>query len=222
MSAQRSKNPQARIPELKLTTPKAPCMWPKLDEPDTKFKEEGEYSITVVMTPEDAEPLTAKAEAHLNTFIKEQAKLLGKKTIARANTSPWKPDTDQDGNETGNVRFNIKMKASAITKSGRKLEFTPAVFDAYGKPIDPSFGSGSLVRVNFEVVPWYSAALGAGVQFRLNAVQVLESRGKSKSDNAKDYGFDVVEAADPATLGSEEGLNPNESTGGGPASGGDF
>lgn len=217
------KNPQARIDILKLTTPQGVALWPKLAEPDTTFKEEGEYSVNLVLTEEDATPIIEKAKAHLDKFIAAQAKLLGKKTIAKANTTPWREDEDRETKEpTGNIRLNIKMKASTITKLGKKIDFTPAVFDKYGKPTDASFGSGSLIRVNFEVNPWYSPALGAGVQFRLVAVQVLEARGHSKPTNAAECGFDVVESADLETLADEAGAAPAEASNSSASSGGDF
>jgi hypothetical protein len=176
--------------QLTLTTPKAPCLWPKLNTPDVKFKAEGEYSISVILTPEQAEPLIKKATEHYEKFITEQTQLLNsKKPLKRADIGAWKDDVDKDGNPTGNVRFNIKMKASIISKkTGKKMDFKPAVFDKYGAPTEASFGSGSAVKVNFEVYPWYTAALGAGISFSLRAVQILEVRSSIPS-NAKDFGF---------------------------------
>jgi len=181
-----------RLVNPTLTTPKAPCIWPKVYEPDTKFKEEGEYSISVILTPEQAEPIIATAQNHLDTFVAEQSKLMNsKKPLRRAAVGAWKPDTDKDGNETGNVRMSFKMKASTINKkTGHKMEFKPAIFDKYGKPTSDVFGSGSAVKVNFEVFPWFTPALGAGISFRLRAVQLHEIRQNGGgSSNAKDYGF---------------------------------
>lgn len=183
-------NNRVRLEQLAMTTPKAPCLWPKLSEPDTKFKEEGEYSISVILTPEQAEPLIKRATEYYEKFIAEQTQLLNsKKPLKRADIGAWKDDVDKDGNPTGNVRFSMKMKASIVSKkTGKKMEFKPAVFDKYGAPTEASFGSGSAVKVNFEVYPWYTAALGAGLSFSLRAVQILEVRSAIPS-NAKDFGF---------------------------------
>lgn len=216
------------MPTLTFTTPKGIATWPKLNEPDTKFKEEGEYSVALVLTPEDAAPIIEKADKFLSEFSVAQAKLLNKKSLKLANSNPWKEDADREGNATGNMLLRFKMKASAISKrDGKKIEFTPALFDRNGKPTDVSVGHGSVIKVNFEVVPWYTPALGCGIQFRLNAVQVLEAKNRSKSDNAKDYGFDV-EAGDPETMANETGAPGFDDSGsdgdgtGEPTTGGDF
>lgn len=214
----------AKMPLLRITTPQGVALWPKLAEPDTKFDADGVYTVDLILAPDDAAPIQERAEKFLDEFVVEQAKLLGKKPaqVRRSNTSPWKPDTDKDGADTGNLRLHFKMKASAVSKkSGTKLEFTPAIFDKFGKPMEATnLGSGSLIKVNFEVNPWYVPSMGAGVSFRLNAVQVLEAKTRGKSDNAKDYGFDV---ADPETTAEEAAADesggfPAES----PQSGGDF
>lgn len=199
MSVKRA--PQAKIPTLKLTTPQGVALWPKLAEPDCTFKEEGVYEVTLVLPAEEAQPLVDKAEAHLALFIKEQSALLGKKNLSRSQHWPIKDDIDKDTEEpTGNKKITFKMKASTVSKTGKKLEFTPAVFDKFGKPTDPDFGNGSLIRVNFEVRPYYTPSLGAGISFQLVAVQVLEVRGRSKVGSAQDCGFDV---ADPETTEAE-------------------
>lgn len=185
----------ARIEELVLTTPTAPCLWPRLRVPDTTFKPEGEYSISLVLTEVEAEVLRSVSSAHLAKFIEEQKKLLGKKSLSMANSSPFKADSDKEGNETGKVRVSFKMKASVVSKkTGNKMDFTPAVFDKFGQPYTGDLGNGSKCRVNFEVNPWYSAALGAGISFRLRAVQVLEVKASSGATDAKSFGFETSES----------------------------
>jgi hypothetical protein len=216
MSAKRP--PQAKIPTLKLTTPQGVALWPKLSEPDTTFKDEGEYQVTLVLPAEEAQPLIDKAEAHLALFIKEQSALIGKKNLAKSNFSPVKDDLDKDTEEpTGNKRLSFKMKASAISKTGKKLDFTPAVFDKFGKPTDANIGSGSLIRVNFEARPYYTPTIGAGLTFQLIAVQVLEARGKGKPGTAAECGFDV---ADPET--QADAFADSLESAAAPNSGGDF
>ena len=187
----------ARIEELVLTSPTAPCLWPRLTVPDTTFKAEGEYSINLVFSAEEAEAIKEKSTAHLVQFVEEQKKLLGKKTLAMANASPFKADMDKDSNETGKVRVAFKMKASVVSKkTGNKMEFKPAVFDKFGVAFSGDIGNGSKCRVSYEVSPWYTPALGAGVSFRLRAVQVLEVKAASSSKDAKAFGFDTVEGED--------------------------
>ena len=200
MSTNNSSSPfgkMARIEELVLTSPTAPCLWARLTVPDTTFKPEGEYSINLVFSAEEADDIKEKATAHLAKFIEEQKKLLGKKSLSVANASPFKADTDKDSNETGKVRVAFKMKASVVSKkTGNKMEFKPAVFDKFGSAFSGDIGNGSKCRVSYEVNPYYTPALGAGLSFRLRAVQVLEVKGTSNSKDAKAFGFDTVEGED--------------------------
>lgn len=176
-----------------ITSPKGTAQWPKLSEPDFKFKAEGEYSINLLLNPAEAEGFTEKVTGILQTYYKEQCATLRKSSLKMADL-PWKNDTSKDGSETGLLRIKFSMKASWLNKDGSKGgERKPAIFDSKGGVFAGPVGGGSTVRVAADINPWYSPALGCGVSLRLRAVQVLELRAPSGPTNSAAYGFTTEE-----------------------------
>ena len=88
------------------------AMWAKVMEPDTKFVPEGQYTIKVVMPVTEAaelcEQLDSYATQKLAEVVKEQPKLKAVLSTTPAYTTEY----DDDGNDTGNVTFNCKLKAA--------------------------------------------------------------------------------------------------------------
>lgn len=176
-----------------LTTPKGVAVWPKVNEPDTKFDAAGVYQIKLRLEGEEAQALRTQLDeaiaANLKT-VKDENK--GKK-IKIADT-PYALELDAEENETGAILFNFKMKASGKKKDGTTFTQKPLLFDALAKPLaaDKRVGGGSVVKVGYEVNPFYVAAVGAGVSLRLKAVQVLELR--EFGGDAASFGFTAEEA----------------------------
>jgi hypothetical protein len=183
----------------KFTTPAGAFQFPKLFEPDTKYKDAGEYSVKLRLSEEAAAPLIAKLQPLFDAAVKageEEYKKLPVKTrksTAFKETPFYSPVYDEESEEeTGEVEFNFKMTASGVSKKTNKpWTRKPAVFDAKGKPIlkDPEMWSGTVGKVNFEVLPYYTTIAGAGISLRLNAVQVIELR-TGGAQNASAYGFE--------------------------------
>lgn len=112
---------------------------------------------------------------------------------------PYKELYEND-EPTGEYEFNFKMKASGVSKkTGKPWTRKPAVFNAKGKPMSDEekakVGGGSVVKVAYEITPFYTAALGAGVSLRLEAVQVLELKSFQARD-ASAFGFGEEEGYD--------------------------
>jgi hypothetical protein len=63
-------------------------------------------------------------------------------------------ELDKDGDETGRILINFKMKASGVTKTGKKWSQKPTIFDAKGKEMKnpPDIYGGSTLRVSFETI----------------------------------------------------------------------
>jgi hypothetical protein len=100
--------------------------------------------------------------------IKEQKK--GKIKVADL---PIKDVYDDNNNPTGEVEIKFKMNAIG-NNGGDRWEQRPVLFDSKGRPMNENIGSGSKIRVGSEIIPYYSAAIGAGISLRLKAVQVIE------------------------------------------------
>lgn len=224
-----------RVPGIKGVTPKGVASWPRLHEPDTKFKKEGEYSIKL--------KLSGAAAAELNAIIEaahEQSFEANRKAIAEAKAKEKNPkkraeikeradlpckEVYENDEPTGEYEFSFKMKASGVSqKTGKPWERKPAVFNAKGKPLSAEekqkVGGGSVVKVSYEIAPFYTAALGAGVSLRLEAVQVLELKSFTNRD-ASAFGFGAEEGydgvdEDAAASGFEDesGAGPSEPTNG--------
>lgn len=227
---------------IKGTTPAGTAVYPKLNTPDTKFKALGEYATKLVLSGEDAQPLIEKYEATLAAYFEsEKAELMkgdGKskakaKALKLAADKPYKPEVDDEGDETGNMVFNFKMPARIAREGKPDLVLTPDIFDAGNaaegiKPkklvSPPEIWSGSKLRVSFEMRP-FNTNIGVGLSLRLAAVQIIELRTKGSRD-ADGYGFgaedgysgdDAAPAAGESTSSSDD-----SSTGGDSAPNGDF
>ena len=199
-------------------TPAGTALYPKLGEPDTKFKAEGSFSVKLRLAENDADELIAICDAATeeayNAAIAEAKNERDKKKIKRADPS-YMPEEDEDGNQTGAMLFNFKMAASGVSKkTGKEWTRVCPVFDAKRKPIDPKkikIGSGSIVKGAYDAMPFYAPAVGAGCSLRLEAVQVLELHEWGNKDAAsfgfgEEEGYDVVEttAGDDGTFAASE------------------
>lgn len=199
----------------KITSPIGRANYPYLNTPDTKFKEEGEYKVDLILDKvEDAQFLGALKARAEKAFEAAKVDLKKKNKHGQVkNLQPYVPYEelyDNEGNTTGEVKVKLKTKALIKRSDGSSFELKPDLFDSAGKPLDREeviIYSGSKIRANFTPAPFYSAAINkAGISLRLNAVQVIElSEGNSAS--ADNYGFGVVDdgfTADEADFGNSE------------------
>ena len=68
-----------------FTTAKGVAAFPYLSTPDTKFNEEGEYKVNLILTKEDAQPVITQIDSIYDENVKEQKKKLGNKPCKEAN-----------------------------------------------------------------------------------------------------------------------------------------
>lgn len=212
-----------KLEEMK--TPAGIAVWPRLDgEPDTKFSKDGfgYFKTTIRLDPKKegvAEFMEALKQRHADAGSNNKdyseycasQKEKGKKPKAMAMAdTPWKDGTDDDGNEDGTVLVNFKMKAGGVSeRTGKEWRRKPMIFDAKGNEVTKTIniGGGSRIKIIFEVMPFWTALVGAGISLRLLAVQVLELKQFSKK-SAKDFGLTSEEDGfefDPDTVDDSEG-----------------
>lgn len=196
-------------------TPAGTAQYPRLNKPDTKFKADGEYKVTLVLDAATAEPLIEQIDAAMaESLVKARRENPAKaKTIKGASDKPYKIETDNDGNETGNYKFNFKMSAKVTKRDGTSYEQKPAVFDAKLRPIPATVnvGGGSTVRVKFEMYRFYTALVGAGVSLRLLAVQILDLVEYSRN-GAEGFGEEEGYAAEDTATDIETRPGANAPT----------
>ena len=159
-----------------------------LTQPDTRFDEIGHYKTNLILSGQDADTLKAAINEELTKSValaKEKAKGKNIKTAP----APFEDELDDDGQPTGSTVFKFKTKAQITTKDGKIIPNRVAIFDSKGTPMtDCNVWSGSEMKVSAELVPYYTAMVGAGVSMRLRAVQITKLV-EGGNGNAKGYGF---------------------------------
>lgn len=198
---------ETEFKSLKFILPRAPLVFPRVNEPDFKFKKEGEFSAKVRMKPSDFPKDTLKKlEAMRDEFADEiRAKLKSEKkgAIAKAlkTVTILRPETDKDsGEETGFVLINPKLTHSGVSKkTGKPWKRWPSIFDAKGATIRnakgealkkvPDVWGGTEAKDAVEAYPYYTPKDNeVGIAFRLNAVQIIKLVSGG-GQSAEDYGF---------------------------------
>jgi hypothetical protein len=218
-------------------TPAGRALYPKLNEPDNKFKAEGEYSVKLLLTEAEARPILEKCqELRQQAFVEEferqcearpkfnRDKIKAELKLADLGIKPYAdPET---GEETGDYVITFKMAASGVSKKTEKpWTRRPKLFDSANQPLDPAkvaIWSGSVLKVAYSLSPFYTGAVGAGASIRLEAVQVIKLVSGGGQD-ATDYGF-ATEEGGYARSAEDEDNDPNpafKGFGGGEAGAGD-
>lgn len=138
-----------------LNTPKGVAVWPNLNAPDTKFKPEGEYTAKLAFDPNlpEVQKFVAKLEQVRDELFEEFK--AEKPANKKFDVAPvFTEELDQDGDETGRICINFKMKASGVSKKTNKpWSRKPTIFDSKGVEIKnpPQIGGGSVLRVACEL-----------------------------------------------------------------------
>jgi hypothetical protein len=193
----------------RFTSPAGIAKFPRLNEPDTKFKAEGEYKVTLVLTEEEANSILEKAKAPFEAFKAEEAKKLKKGQKLKEADLPVKDHYEGEELVEGMKEVTFKTKASGVSKkTGKAWEMKPALFDAKGKPLvpRPNVGGGSKLKVSYSIGCYNTPAAGCGVSLRLEAVQVLDLKEFGGGD-AKSYGFGEEEGYEGSAPSENEGFN---------------
>lgn len=207
-----------------FTSPFGTFKFPKLSTPDTKFKDAGVYSVTLICDPADkgVQELIAEIdkgvdECLANAKANEASAIKKKKWETKYLPYADGVDKDEDGNEelNGTVEFKFNMTASGVSKkSGKPWKRSPAVFDSRGKPLPGSIEvwGGTTGYIAYQLVP-YSQTIqtGASVKLALEAamIRTLVAAGGHKDADA--YGFET----------SDEGYKAPDVTGAVDAEGAD-
>lgn len=204
-------------------TPAGEAVFPKVIKPDTKFDPDGAYSLKLrIPDGPEADELIALIdsvrEAAFEEAVENAPNAVAKKKVKMADPS-YSRDLDREtGEDTGNWLFNFKMKASGVSKkTGKAWTRKPALFDSKGTPItnltkNTDIWSGSVVKVAFELRPFYSPSFGAGCSHNLLAIQIIELvSGEGKT--AEDFGFSEEEGGF-ATSAPDATLFDSPATGG--------
>ena len=213
-----------------LTSPRLVFRFPKLTEPDTKFKDEGEYSVVGRAQADD--PAIKKLIATCDKAAEESLAEAKANAKTPAEARKWETkylpykmvEDDETGEPTGEVDFKFTMKASGVSKkTGKPWTRKPSVFNAKGVPVNGeiNIGGGTIGKVSFQIIPYApTTTVGASVKMALEGVQIIDLKSYGEK-SAKDHGFGEEEggwsgddeAQDDDDNGSAGGSSEEHSSG---------
>ena len=170
-----------------ITTPKGKAVYPRIDNPDTKFNEDGVYTCKLHVSEADYNAFKESYDAMFERAYKKECEEKGK-TLRKAASSPVRVTDD------GDYEIYAKQVAKRNTSKGL-IEFSVAVYDSQGNKMDsaPKIGSGSTLRASVEPSFWFVSSQGFGCTLRLRAVQVIDLVEYGGGNNSESFGFDGVE-----------------------------
>lgn len=191
----------------KMTTGRGIAIWPRINQPDTKFDPDGKYELTLAFDEDDA--TLQKIEAEATKLAEEKLEEIKADLIAKGKKAAAgkitlvnlvrEEEDDETGEATGRKTIKATMKASGISKKTNKpWSRKPDVFNGAGKKLTvcPNVGSGSVCKMSVELFPYYAAAAKeVGCTFRLEGVQVIKLVEFGQRD-AGGHGFGEEDDAD--------------------------
>ena len=160
-----------------------------LNEPNKKFDPEfGVYSCDLIIDKEQADAIKQK----LRPLYEEELRETQEANPGKGITQREFPIDEVDGG----YLIKVKMKAGGRRRDGSEYHMSIAMYDSAGKPLDKDVKvwGGSTVNVAFRPKFYYTAAVGFGVSFELQAVQVLQlGEGGVSGIAASAFGFTTEE-----------------------------
>jgi hypothetical protein len=188
-----------------ITTPLGTAVYPHIDNPDTKFDDDGVYTCKLHLSEGDFNTFKMKYDELYEKAYKAECASKGD-TLRKSPSLPVRITADGDYEVFG------KQAAKRNTSKGL-LEFSVAVYDSAGNklPTTPRIGSGSKLRLSLEPSFWYVASSGFGCTLRLRAVQVIDLVEYGGGGTSESFGFDGVDggfvgSAEPVTVGAAPAL----------------
>lgn len=215
----------AFIKYAKIVSPAGTALWPKVSTVDD-FKGSLTYNTKLILDPSDSDhaayiaALESHAQDAYNAGIVELSEVAEKATGAKKAKAlaaievleihaPIQPSYNEDGTPDGKVVVTFKRKAQGVYASGPKTGQTwkavVGVFDSNKQtiPSTTEVGTGSIMRVSAEVVPFCMASTNkAGISLKLSAVQVISLVEGSGGDDSSD--FDVEDGYSSEALSSTQ------------------
>lgn len=186
---------------IKGTSPVGSAQWFKLVKPDQKFNK---YSVDLIVEDSEeiqkilnqVEELTAETIAETKKNAKTP-QLAAK--VKDSGNRPIEAQLDSEGKPTGKYIMKFRAPASGKKKDDSIYNISPpALFDAKAQPMSGSnrealqVSNGSLIKVSFELSPYYVAASGAGVSLKPKAAMILKIQNVV---DASQFGFSASEMA---------------------------
>lgn len=195
-----------------FVTPKGVAVWPSLNNPDTKFVQEGEYHTKLRVSADEAasfiQQLEGIREAYLADAVRREPKIKQYKLA-----DLYEQEVDDQGDLTGNYIFKFKQKAVIQTRSGSTRNMKIALFDSQRNPTNVQIGGGSVLRIAGSASGYAMPSTKlVGLALRPSAVQIIQlsSGGVASADAfAIEEGF-VAEDDEPVMEVAETSFNDDD------------
>ena len=166
-------------------SPVGTASWPWLNKPDVRFDADGIYHVKLVMSKEES---------------KKIAKVI-KPLMNGGKHNPLKPEVDDQGNDTGNMFCQFKMKALVKSRKGDFTQ-TPNLLNQEGERIQTAIGAGSKLKVAYQAVPFDQG--GGGVTMRLKKVRVLDLVEYQAGGDDVEWGEEFSQTSSDETIEEDE------------------
>lgn len=183
-----------------ITFPSGIAVYPALNRPDTKFDELGAYKADFKI------PL-AKAQKFIDQLSAVWKNHTGK-PVKKSENPMFYMELDDDGEETGNVVFKVRVK-NRLNKQGKLWDRRPLMIDAKKNdfPVDVAVWGGTTYRVQAEVYEW-TAGTKKGVSLQPTMVQIIDLvTGGGKGDSSafdEEEGFEAEETSNADASGFDD------------------
>lgn len=166
---------------LKITSPRGEAFYAYLKNPEMYDGEVVGLTIQAKFSQADTDKLIAQLEKELNR-AKGDAQFKDKKWAKE----PFLGYREKDN---GDIIFKFKTKHE-FKKGDEVIKRTVPVYDSKGRPIDVNIGNGSIIRVAFQVVPYWKSLKNNGLTLFMDAIQVIELKEYSGGADADAFGFE--------------------------------
>jgi len=177
-----------------LITPEGYARYPWVNTPDTKFNENGEYRIGVLVTKKEADAFKKQIQPLYDAAYEAEVMKADGDEVTKTKSFPIVENKDGD---EGGWEIKAKLKAKVVSRDGTVHELKVGLFDSQGAPHpkDVLIAGGSRVRVAVKPKFWNVPAVGGfGMTLELDAVQVIDLKAFTPGErSAESFGFTSVE-----------------------------
>lgn len=171
-----------------FTTSKGKAYYPNLRSPNIYEGTDLGYDCKLLLPNDKA--------MELEMFLrKELAKAAESPEFAGKNLDASDAFIGKGETEEGETYFKFKTKSTYKNKAGGIINRVIPIFDAHGKPFpaDKDVGHGSIVRINYAILPFWKSRKIKGLSLILNAVQVIDLVERGGGNGFNSFGFEDEE-----------------------------
>lgn len=185
-------------------SPQGKAMWAKINSCVDEYEGKKKYSVDVVFDKTGEQKMLKVINDTLNE-AKNSPEYTGKAWRNDMERLSYHPETDKDGNETGNLVFHFQTKAFMTDReTGEEVQKIIPVFSNEEKRKlnkNESIGNGSMVRIKFTPSAYWMNKSSNGINLYLSKIVVDKwVKFGGGNDDFSEFGI----GADDAFLSDED------------------